>query len=180
MTEHRTLPLETPEPAVPEYFDDAAAAVERLTGAHSEPGRFVDTQGKVLGTHRGIIHYTIGQRRGLGIGGLGDPLYVVKLDPEARRVIVGPREALLTSALGALLIVLSLGLVRRSLGALWLTMLAMLTGAVISLVQNVEPEQATALIVGVLILMPFRRAFHRRSMLTHAALTPGWVVLLLG
>lgn len=88
-------------------------------------------------------------------------------------------SALLTSALGALLIVLSLGLVRRSLGALWLTMLAMLTGAVISLVQNVEPEQATALIVGVLILMPFRRAFHRRSMLTHAALTPGWVVLLL-
>ena len=39
---------------------DYAAAVERLTGAHSEPGRFVDTQGKVLGTHRGIIHYTIG------------------------------------------------------------------------------------------------------------------------
>jgi tRNA U34 2-thiouridine synthase MnmA/TrmU len=43
-----------------------------------------------------VIHYTIGQRRGLGIGGLADPLYVVKLDPDARRVIVGPKEALST------------------------------------------------------------------------------------
>ncbi len=87
-------------------------------------------------------------------------------------------SALLTSALGALLIVLSLGLVRRSLGALWLTVLAMLAGAVISLVQNVEPEQTTALLVGIAILMPFRKAFHRRSMLTHAAMTPGWAGLL--
>ena len=52
--------------------------------------------GNILGQHRGVIHYTIGQRKGLGIGGLGDPLYVVRLDPEARHVIVGPREALST------------------------------------------------------------------------------------
>ena len=51
--------------------------------------------GEVLGEHPGVIHYTIGQRRGLGIGGR-DPLYVVKLDAENRRVIVGPREALAT------------------------------------------------------------------------------------
>jgi tRNA-specific 2-thiouridylase len=50
--------------------------------------------GAVLGQHRGVIHYTIGQRRGLGIGGLDTPLYVVKLDPESRQVVVGPKEAL--------------------------------------------------------------------------------------
>jgi tRNA-specific 2-thiouridylase len=52
--------------------------------------------GQYLGDHRGVIHYTIGQRRGLGIGGLADPLYVVKLDPTRRRVIVGPKDALST------------------------------------------------------------------------------------
>jgi tRNA-specific 2-thiouridylase len=52
--------------------------------------------GTVLGEHRGVIHYTIGQRRGLGIGGLADPLYVVRLDPDTRRVIVGPKDALST------------------------------------------------------------------------------------
>ncbi|KGJ05371.1 hypothetical protein IT41_06270 [Paracoccus halophilus] len=88
-------------------------------------------------------------------------------------------SALLGSALGALLIVLSLGLVRRSLGALWLTVLAMLAGAAVSLAQNIETEQVLSLILGVAILMPFRGAFHRRSLLTHSALTPGWVVLLL-
>lgn len=88
-------------------------------------------------------------------------------------------SALLASALGALMIVLSLGLVRRSLGALWLTIAAMLTGAVIALLQRTEIEQAVTLLIGVAILWPFRRAFHRRSMLTHSALTPGWVALLL-
>ena len=52
--------------------------------------------GRVLGTHDGVIHYTVGQRRGLGIGGLAAPLYVVRLDPEAREVVVGPKEALTT------------------------------------------------------------------------------------
>jgi len=50
----------------------------------------------VLGTHDGVVNYTIGQRRGLGIGGLSDPLYVVKLDADARQVIVGPRDMLAT------------------------------------------------------------------------------------
>ena len=49
-----------------------------------------------MGEHRGVIHYTIGQRRGLGIGGLADPLYVVKLDVDNRQVVVGPKELLAT------------------------------------------------------------------------------------
>ncbi|MDO5641533.1 MAG: tRNA 2-thiouridine(34) synthase MnmA [Paracoccus sp. (in: a-proteobacteria)] len=73
-----------------------AAVIEKLRPGAADPGEIVDMDGTVLGTHRGVIHYTIGQRRGLGIGGLGDPLYVVRLDPEARHVIVGPREALST------------------------------------------------------------------------------------
>ncbi|MDE2446732.1 MAG: tRNA 2-thiouridine(34) synthase MnmA [Alphaproteobacteria bacterium] len=59
----------------------------------AEGGEIVHLDGRVLGQHDGIIHYTIGQRKGLGIGG-GEPLFVVKLEAEARRVIVGPREAL--------------------------------------------------------------------------------------
>lgn len=73
-----------------------ASVIEKLRPGAADPGEIVDMAGKVLGTHGGVIHYTIGQRRGLGIGGLGDPLYVVKLDPETRRVVVGPKEALAT------------------------------------------------------------------------------------
>lgn len=75
---------------------DYAAVIEKLRPGAADPGEIVDLDGRVLGTHRGVIHYTVGQRRGLGIGGLEDPLYVVKLDPDGRRVIVGPKEALLT------------------------------------------------------------------------------------
>ncbi|GHG10860.1 tRNA 2-thiouridine(34) synthase MnmA [Paracoccus aerius] len=74
-----------------------AAVIEKLRPNAAEPGDIVDTDGNVLGQHRGVIHYTIGQRRGLGIGGLGDPLYVVRLDPDARRVVVGPKSALATT-----------------------------------------------------------------------------------
>jgi hypothetical protein len=70
--------------------------IEKLRPGAADPGEIVDLEGNVLGEHRGVIHYTIGQRKGLGIGGLGDPLYVVKLDPATRRVIVGPKEALST------------------------------------------------------------------------------------
>ena len=73
-----------------------ASVIEKLRPGAADPGEIVDLDGNVLATHRGVIHYTIGQRRGLGIGGLGDPLYVVKLDPATRRVIVGPKEALAT------------------------------------------------------------------------------------
>ena len=73
-----------------------ASVIEKLRPGAADPGEIVDMQGRVIGAHRGVIHYTIGQRRGLGIGGLGDPLYVVRLDPATRRVIVGPKEALST------------------------------------------------------------------------------------
>ena len=73
-----------------------ASVIEKLRPGAAEPGEIVDLEGRVLGAHRGVLHYTIGQRKGLGIGGLGEPLYVVRLDPEARRVVVGPKEALST------------------------------------------------------------------------------------
>ena len=73
-----------------------AAVIEKLRPGAADPGDIVDLAGTVLGQHGGVIHYTIGQRKGLGIGGLEDPLYVVKLDPATRRVIVGPKEALST------------------------------------------------------------------------------------
>jgi len=77
-----------------------ASIVERLRPEAGEPGDIVDLNGTVLGRHAGIIHYTVGQRRGLGIGGRegasGDDavLYVVRLDADTSRVVVGPRAAL--------------------------------------------------------------------------------------
>lgn len=80
-----------------------AAVVERLRPEAGEPGEIVHLDGSVLGLHKGIMHFTIGQRRGLGIGGRKDAseddevLYVIRIEPEARRVVVGPRAALATS-----------------------------------------------------------------------------------
>lgn len=70
-----------------------AEVIERLKPGAAEAGEIVDLDGRVLGSHSGIIHFTVGQRRGLGISA-GAPLYVVRLDAERRRVVVGPREAL--------------------------------------------------------------------------------------
>jgi tRNA-specific 2-thiouridylase len=67
--------------------------IERLKPNALEPGEIVDMDGHVIGRHDGIIHFTIGQRRGLGIAASA-PLYVIKLDAVTRRVVVGPREAL--------------------------------------------------------------------------------------
>jgi len=69
--------------------------IERLKPGAAEPGDIVDLSGAVLGHHSGIIHFTIGQRKGLGIAA-GTPLYVVALDATRRRVVVGPRDALRT------------------------------------------------------------------------------------
>jgi tRNA-uridine 2-sulfurtransferase len=73
-----------------------AEIIERLRPGAAGPGEIVDLDGRVLGHHDGIIHFTVGQRRGLGIA-TGTPLYVVRLDAASRRVMVGPREALRTS-----------------------------------------------------------------------------------
>jgi len=75
---------------------DYAAVIRKLRPDAARPGEIVHADGRVLGTHDGVINYTIGQRRGLGIGGLQEPLYVVKLDTDSARVIVGPREMLAT------------------------------------------------------------------------------------
>ncbi|MCC7348734.1 MAG: tRNA 2-thiouridine(34) synthase MnmA [Variibacter sp.] len=69
--------------------------IERLRPGAAVPGDIVDLQGRVLGRHAGIINFTVGQRRGIGVAG-GVPLYVVRLDAEAHRVVVGPRDALST------------------------------------------------------------------------------------
>ncbi len=73
-----------------------ADVIERLRPGAAAPGEIVDLDGRVLGRHDGIIHFTVGQRRGLGIAA-GAPLYVVRLDAPSRRVVVGPRAALRTS-----------------------------------------------------------------------------------
>jgi tRNA-specific 2-thiouridylase len=70
-----------------------ADVIERLKPGAAEAGEIVDLRGNVLGRHAGIINFTIGQRKGLGVA-TGAPLYVVALDSDRRRVIVGPREAL--------------------------------------------------------------------------------------
>ncbi|WP_421866010.1 tRNA 2-thiouridine(34) synthase MnmA [Parvibaculum sp.] len=76
--------------------------VENLRPGAAEPGDIVDLNGRVVGRHDGIINFTIGQRRGLGIGASGpdsEPLFVVKLDPARRQVVVGPKDALETHRL---------------------------------------------------------------------------------
>ncbi|MCF8508337.1 MAG: tRNA 2-thiouridine(34) synthase MnmA [Hyphomonadaceae bacterium] len=75
-----------------------ADIVMKLRPGASAPGDIMHMDGRVMGQHDGVIRYTIGQRRGLGVA-TGEPLFVTKIDAPNRRVIVGPREALLTSAL---------------------------------------------------------------------------------
>jgi tRNA-uridine 2-sulfurtransferase len=77
---------------------DYAGLVRKLRPEASEGGEIVDMAGRVLGRHGGIVGFTIGQRKGLDIGGLAEPLYVVRIDAAAKRVIVGPRQALAVDA----------------------------------------------------------------------------------
>ena len=73
-----------------------AAVVEKLKPGAAEAGDIVDLGGRTLGRHDGVIHFTVGQRKGLGLSGNAEPLFVVSLDAAGKRVIVGPREALAT------------------------------------------------------------------------------------
>ncbi len=75
------------------------SVIERLRPGAAEPGDIVHLDGRKMGRHDGIIHFTIGQRRGIGVGGEADPLFVVALRPEQKQVVVGPREALQTAAI---------------------------------------------------------------------------------
>jgi tRNA-uridine 2-sulfurtransferase len=73
---------------------DYASLVKRLRPETEAPGDIVDLDGRVLGRHRGVVHFTVGQRRGIEVGGSPEPLYVVRIEPETRRLVVGPRSAL--------------------------------------------------------------------------------------
>jgi len=73
---------------------DYASLVKRLRPETEARGKIVDLDGRVLGEHPGVVHFTIGQRRGIEIGGQTEPLYVIRIDPEERRLVVGPRRAL--------------------------------------------------------------------------------------
>jgi tRNA-specific 2-thiouridylase len=75
-----------------------AAVIEKLRPGAAEPGDIVDLEGRVLGRHEGVIRYTVGQRRGLGLGAVTEtePLFVLRLDADRRQVVVGPRAALAT------------------------------------------------------------------------------------
>ena len=78
---------------------DYAKVVRSVRPEGGEPGTIVHAEtGEVLGEHRGVLHYTVGQRRGLEIGGLAEPLYVTALDAPAARVIVGPKRLLAVGA----------------------------------------------------------------------------------
>ena len=73
---------------------DYGGLVTRVRPETEAPGEIVDLGGRVLGAHRGVVHFTVGQRRGIEIGGQREPLYVIRIEPEERRLVVGPRRAL--------------------------------------------------------------------------------------
>jgi len=79
-----------------------AEVVEKLRPGAAEPGDIVHVDGRLLGRHSGLLHYTVGQRRGIGISESqvdGEPLYVVRLEPAHRRLVVGPKAALGVAAI---------------------------------------------------------------------------------
>jgi tRNA-specific 2-thiouridylase len=78
---------------------DYASLVKRARPETEAPGDIVDLGGSVLGSHRGVVHFTVGQRRGIDIGGQREALYVVRIEPEQRRIVVGPRRALAVEAM---------------------------------------------------------------------------------
>src|SRR5919205_3847464 len=78
---------------------DYAGLVKRLRPETEAAGDIVDLNGRVLGRHRGVVHFTVGQRRGIEVGGQKEPLYVLRIEPEAARIVVGPRRALAVEAM---------------------------------------------------------------------------------
>jgi tRNA-specific 2-thiouridylase len=77
---------------------DYASLVKKLRPETAAPGEIVALDGSKLGVHQGVVHFTIGQRRGIEIGGQKEPLYVVRIEPDTRRLVVGPRRALAVAA----------------------------------------------------------------------------------
>ncbi len=94
--------LELPVAAKPDSQDicfapsgDYASVIRKMHPESAEPGEIVHADGRSLGTHDGIINFTVGQRKGLGVAA-GEPLFVIRIEAASRRVIVGPRELLRT------------------------------------------------------------------------------------
>ena len=79
---------------------DYASYIREYTGRESIPGNFVLTDGTVVGQHKGIIHYTVGQRKGLGLS-MGMPVFVLEIRPETNEIVVGPAESALTRTVRA-------------------------------------------------------------------------------
>lgn len=79
---------------------DYAGFLENVMGVESPKGKFVDTKGNVIGEHQGIIHYTVGQRKGLGIA-FGKPAYVVNKNKDTNTVTIGDEEDLYSDRLAA-------------------------------------------------------------------------------
>lgn len=75
---------------------DYAGVIERETGRRAKPGDFIDSNGNVLGQHRGIIHYTVGQRKGLGIA-FKEPMYVLRICPEDNTIVLGKNSELFST-----------------------------------------------------------------------------------
>lgn len=80
--------------------NDYARFITRETGYVSRPGNFVDLHGNILGTHKGIIHYTVGQRKGLGLA-MGHPVFVVAIRPETNEVVIGENDDVFSTKLYA-------------------------------------------------------------------------------
>ena len=78
---------------------DYKSVIEKLRPESYDPGNIVDLHGKVLGTHNGIINFTIGQRKGIKIGGQEEAIFVVKINPDTKEVIVGSRQDLNVSTI---------------------------------------------------------------------------------
>jgi tRNA-specific 2-thiouridylase len=78
---------------------DYASLVKQLRPETAAPGEIVDLSGRVLGEHPGVVHFTVGQRRGITIGGQAEPLYVIRIEPEQRRLVVGPKRALAVTSM---------------------------------------------------------------------------------
>ena len=78
--------------------DDYAGFVERNSDALNTPGNFVDTKGNVLGQHKGLIYYTVGQRKGLGIS-FGKPMFVVELKVKTNEIVLGSNEEVFAKGL---------------------------------------------------------------------------------
>ena len=127
---------------------------------------------------------------GLTAMGLGAWLLLMALMPSVRPEEIDPNDilaailleggAILSAVLGILLLILSLGLARRISGAFWLTVIALLAGALASLLNGLDFESALLLLAAVAILWPFRKGFHRSAKLTRGIFSPGWLILVAG